>query len=201
MILDRNKPQKQAKISHLAAANQVINILLDSVVKTDVAVADVKSSVHTKGSSPFASILLIPCLLGIGLLMACGSLPKESADAESQSFGIGQRGGSATDVDVAIARTDLLQKQPEYTGNTTPFRIISVRSQVEARLLALNLDVGDPVKLGQNIGQLDDAILLTELKQAEAELAALKSEVARATNQVSNARADVERARLEVVQA
>jgi len=71
---------------------------------------------------------------------------------------------------------------------------------VEARLLALNLDVGDPVKLGQNVGQLDDAILSTELKQAEAELAALKSEVARATNQVSNARADVERARLEVGQ-
>ncbi|MEH1891826.1 MAG: efflux RND transporter periplasmic adaptor subunit [Nostoc sp.] len=202
MILDRNKPQKQAKISPFAAANQVINTLLDSVVKTDLAVADVKSSVHTKVSSPFASILLIPCLLGIGLLMAnCGSLPKESADAESQSPGSGQRGGSATAVDVAIARTDLLQKQPEYTGNTIPFRIISVRSQVEARLLALNLDVGDPVKLGQNIGQLDDAILLTELKQAEAELAALKSEVARATNQVSNARADVERARLEVVQA
>ena len=197
MILDRNKPQKQAKISPFAAANQVINTLLDSVVKTDLAVADVKSSVHTKVSSPFASILLIPCLLGIGLLMAnCGSLPKESADAESQSPGSG-----ATAVDVAIARTDLLQKQPEYTGNTTPFRIISVRSQVEARLLALNLDVGDPVKLGQNVGQLDDAILLTELKQAEAELAALKSEVARVTNQVSNARANVERERLEVVQA
>ncbi|MEH1903462.1 MAG: efflux RND transporter periplasmic adaptor subunit [Nostoc sp.] len=201
MILDRNKPQKQAKISPFATANQVINTQLDSVVKTDMAVADVKSSFDIKVSSPIASILLIPCLLGIGLLIAnCGSLPKESADAESQSPGSGQRGG-ATAVDVAIARTDLLQKQPEYIGNTIPFRIVSVRSQVEARLLALNLDVGDQVKLGQNVGQLDDAILSTQLKQAQAELAALKSEVARATNQVSNARADVERARLEVVQA
>ncbi|MHC5833101.1 MAG: efflux RND transporter periplasmic adaptor subunit, partial [Nostoc sp.] len=86
---------------------------------------------NTKVSSPFISILLIPCLLGIGLLTAnCGALPKESADAESQSPGSG-----ATAVDMAIARTELLQKQPEYTGNTTPFRIVSVRSQVEARLL------------------------------------------------------------------
>lgn len=202
MILDRNKPHEQAKISPLAAANQVINTQLNSVMKTDVAVADTKSSVDTKVSSPFPFILLIPCLLGIGLLTAnCGALPKEEpADAQSQSPGSGQRGG-ATAVDAAIARTDTLQTQPEYTGNTTPFRIISVRSQVEARLLALNLDVGDAVKLGQNVGRLDDAILSTELKQAEAELAALKSEVARATNQVSNARADVERARLEVVQA
>ncbi|BDI17867.1 hypothetical protein ANSO36C_36690 [Nostoc cf. commune SO-36] len=203
MILDRNKPHKQAKISPFAAVNQVIDTQLDSVVKTDMAVAKTKSSFDTKVSSPFASILLIPCLLGIGLLSAsCGALPKESADAQSQqSPGSGQGGNSATAVDVAIARTDSLQTQPEYTGNTTAFRIISVRSQVEARLLALNLDVGDTVKQGQNVGQLDAAILSTELKQAEAELAALKSEVARATNQVSNARADVERARLEVVQA
>ncbi|MBG1265400.1 efflux RND transporter periplasmic adaptor subunit [Nostoc sp. WHI] len=134
-------------------------------------------------------------------MASCGSLPKESADAQPQNSGNGQRGGAATPVDVAIARTDLLQKQLEYTGNTTPFQIVSVRSQVEARLLALNLDVGDTVKRGQNLGQLDDVLLLTALKQTEAELAALKSEVARATNQVSNARADVERARLEVVQA
>ena len=202
MILDRNKPHKQAKISPLAAANQVIDTQLNSVMKADVAVADVKNSFDTKVSSSFASILLIPCVLGIGLLTAnCGTLPKEEvADAQSQSPGSGQRGG-ATAVDVAIARTDTLQAQREYTGNTTPFRIVSLRSQVEARLLALNLDVGDAVKLGQNIGRLDDAILSTELKQTEAELAALKSEVARATNQVSNARADVERARLEVVQA
>ncbi|MCW5316443.1 efflux RND transporter periplasmic adaptor subunit [Nostoc sp. KVJ3] len=141
------------------------------------------------------------CLVAIGLLTAsCGSSPKESADAQSQSPGSSKRSG-ATPVDVAIARTDLLQKQPEYIGNTTPFRIVSVRSQVEARLLALNLDVGDTVKQGQNVGQLDDAILSTQLKQAEAELAALKSEVARANNQVSNAHANVERARLEVVQA
>jgi RND family efflux transporter MFP subunit len=61
--------------------------------------------------------------------------------------------------------------------------------------------VGDTVTQGQNVGQLDDALLLTALKQAEAELAARKSEVAKATNQVSNARAEVEQRRLEVVQA
>ncbi|MDZ8184674.1 MAG: efflux RND transporter periplasmic adaptor subunit [Nostoc sp. ChiSLP02] len=146
--------------------------------------------------------LLIPCLLGMGLLTAsCGSLPKESAEAQSQSPAGRQNSGGGTPVDVAIARTDLLQTQPEYTGNTAPFRIVSLRSQVEARLLSLNVDVGDTVTQRQNVGQLDEALLVTALKQAEAELAALKSEVARATTQVSNARADVERARLEVVQA
>ncbi|WP_425526033.1 efflux RND transporter periplasmic adaptor subunit [Halotia branconii] len=146
------------------------------------------------------SKLLIVCLLGIGLMTAsCGSFQKESAKAQSQRSS--KTGESATPVDVAIASTGLLKKPLEYTGTTTAFRTVSLRSQVEARLLALNLDVGDRVKLGQNVGQLDEAILLTGLRQAEAELAALKSEVARTQTQVSNARADVERARLEVVQA
>ncbi|RUR88029.1 RND transporter [Nostoc sp. PCC 7120 = FACHB-418] len=137
----------------------------------------------------------------MGVLTAsCGSLPKETAEAQSQQRGGGERGGLVP-VDVAIARRERIETQPEYTGTTTPFRTISLRSQVEGRLLALNLDVGDTVKRGQNVGQLDDIILSTNLKQAEAELAALQSEVARATTQVSNARAQVERARLEVVQA
>ncbi|WP_392535852.1 efflux RND transporter periplasmic adaptor subunit [Nostoc sp. C117] len=216
MILDINKPQKQVKMTDTVIDNQLINIQLDSVVKTGVAIpelgcasyTDLRTRLLAKSAKKYflaatcLKSLLIPCLLGMGLLVgSCGSLTKESADAQSQSPGAQERGEVSTPVDVAIARTDLLEKQPEYTGNTIPFRIVSVRSQVEARLLALNLDVGDTVKLGQNVGRLDDAILSTELKQAEAELAALKSEVARASNQVSNARADVERARLEVVQA
>lgn len=143
---------------------------------------------------------LIGCMLGIGLLTAsCGSLPKETAEAESMRGG--NSANAATPVDVAIARTELLRQQLEYTGTTTAFRIVQVRSQAEGRLLALNVDISDAVKSGQVIGQLDDALLSTSLKQSEAELAALKSEVARATTQISNARADVERLRLELVQA
>ncbi|MBD2446710.1 efflux RND transporter periplasmic adaptor subunit [Nostoc sp. FACHB-152] len=146
------------------------------------------------------SVPLIVFLLSSGLLtISCGSLPKETAEAQSQNRG-GER-GSATPVDVAIARTDKLEKQQEYTGTTIPYRTVSLRSQVEARLLSLNVDVGDKVRKGQSIGQLDDALLLTDLKQAEAELAAQKSDVARAKTLVSNARAEVERLRLELVQA
>jgi HlyD family secretion protein len=143
--------------------------------------------------------LLISCVLGLGLLTtSCGSLPKESAEAQSRR----PRGEKkATSVDVAIARTNLLRSQPDYIGNTAPYRTVSVRSQVEGRLLALNLDVGDNVNKGQTIGQLDDTLLVTSFKQAEAEQAARESEVARAKTQVSNAQAEVEKARLELVQA
>ncbi|BAY21322.1 RND family efflux transporter MFP subunit [Calothrix sp. NIES-2100] len=195
MFVDRNKPQNLLKMPNTIAASQIINSRLDN-----------KDHQENRWRFPHIfrsqSNLVIACFLGFGLMTAsCASSPKESADAQSQGPSTVRQGGGATPVDVAIARTEILQKQPEYTGTTIPFRTVSLRSQVEGRLLGLNVDVGDRVKQGQNIGQLDDVLLLTDLKQAEAELASLKSEVARATNQVSNARAQVESARLELVQA
>lgn len=187
IFLDGNKPHKLLNMPNTIAASQIIN-----------------SRLHHKADQEHQqkSRLVIACFLGLSLFTtSCASSPKESADAQSQGPGAGRQGGGATPVDVAIARTDSLQTQPEYTGSTIPYRTVSLRSQVEGRLLGLNVDVGDRVKQGQNIGQLDDVLLLTDLKQAEAELASLESEVARATNQVSNARAQVESARLQLVQA
>ena len=138
-------------------------------------------------------------MLGIALLTAsCGSLPKESAEAQSQRP---KRANREPAVDVAIARTNLLTPQLEYIGNTAPFRIVSVRSQVEGRLVSLNLDIGDTIQRGKIISQLDDTLLFTAVKQAEAQLATTESEVARAITQVNNAQAQVERTRLELVQA
>ena len=146
--------------------------------------------------------ILIASVLGVGLLTGgCGSLAKESAEAQSQRPGGNQKGGGATPVDAAVARTGVLRQDPEYTGSTIPFRTVSLRSQVEGRLLALNVDVGDRVKQGQIIAQLDDALLRTAQNQAEAELAALKSEVARTNAQISNARAQVASAQAELEQA
>ncbi|WP_315791439.1 efflux RND transporter periplasmic adaptor subunit [Fischerella sp. JS2] len=151
---------------------------------------------------PNSSVFLLVGWLGIGLLMGgCGSFPKESVEAQQERPSVSGQANSAIPVDVAIARKDDLQKKLEYTGNTTPLRTVSLRSQIQGQLLALNVDVGDVVSKGQIVGQVDDALLLTALNQAKAELAALKSEVARANAQVNNARVEVERTRLEVAQA
>ena len=130
---------------------------------------------------------------------SCGILPKEAADAQAQGRGTGQQGPTA--VEVAIARTGQIRTQPEYTGTTLPLQEVSLRAQVEGRILKLLVDVGDRVKQGQVLAQQDDTILQTALNQEQAELAALKAEVARARNLVSNAKARVEQARLEYQQA
>jgi multidrug efflux pump subunit AcrA (membrane-fusion protein) len=133
-------------------------------------------------------------------LSGCNFLPKSEAEAQSRVPG-SQQGGGVTPVDVAIAKTGVLEKPIEYIGTTTPVREVSLRAQVEGRLLNLNVDEGDPVKQGQILAQVDDSILMTTLSQEQAELAALQSEVARAETQVSNARARAEQARVELNQA
>lgn len=140
--------------------------------------------------------ILSAALVSTGLILAsCGTSPKEAADAQS-----GQA-NQPTAVDVAIASSDTLVAAQTYTGSTEPIRTVSLRSQVEGQLLGLNVDVGDVVKQGQIVAQLDDSILRTQLNEAEAELEARRSEVASAASQVSNARAALERARLELQQA
>lgn len=135
-------------------------------------------------------------VLVIGVAIITSSCtPKEAADAQAQQK------NRPTAVNVGVSRTETLTPSPTYTGSTEPIRTVSMRSQVEGQLLGLNVDVGDFVKQGQIVAQLDDSILRTQLNAAEAELAALKSEVARSNSQVNNARAQVESARLELTQA
>ncbi|MBF2065696.1 MAG: efflux RND transporter periplasmic adaptor subunit [Calothrix sp. C42_A2020_038] len=143
---------------------------------------------------------LFACLVVIGVFITgCGTNVKEVAEAQSRQSAA--RGDITTPVDVAVARKGLLRQQPEYTGTTTPYRTVSLRSRSEGQLLALSVDVGSTVKQGQVIGQVDDALLVTALNQAEAELASLKSEVSKANTQVANRKAEVERLRLELTQA
>ncbi|AFY53413.1 RND family efflux transporter, MFP subunit [Rivularia sp. PCC 7116] len=152
--------------------------------------------IKTKKNLLRSSSIFCAFPLTISLLIAgCDSAPKETAQATSK------RRGGATAVDTAIAKKAQLDKQISYIGTTLPYRKISVRSQIEGQLLALNVDVGVMVSKGYIIGLIDDSLLNSSLNQAEAELAALNSEVARANTQVSNALTEVERARLQLQQA
>jgi HlyD family secretion protein len=140
---------------------------------------------------------MMPVLvIGLALVSGCGSEPKQSTQAQQL-----KQDQKSIAVDVAIAKLENLEADTEYIGNTTPIREVSVRSRTEGQLVSLSVDVGDRITQGQVIGQQDDGVLVANVLEAEAELAALQSEVATAKTQVSNAKTQVESSRLQFRQA
>lgn len=138
----------------------------------------------------------------LGLLLtttSCNVLPSQEAQAQSDASAEGGQDQAA--VETAIAEAGTLEDPIEYTGTTEPVRLVSLRSQVEGRLLDLTVDVGDPVAQGQPLAQLDNRLLTATLNQSEAELAALQSEVAQAEAEVSDAESQVAQAQAELQQA
>jgi HlyD family secretion protein len=132
-------------------------------------------------------------------LSSC-SVPKDGADARTTRPAAGARERVAA-VDVAIATIAPLQSVREYTGTTQPLQEVAIRAQAEGQLQKLNVDVGDRVKQGQTLAEIDDALLSATTAEAEAELASRRTEISQLQAQVSDAKIQVEQARLELQQA
>lgn len=145
------------------------------------------------------SIKLIGTILVLASTTGCGFLAQPLDSAEDRPEQSSK--SSVTNVDVAIARLGNLTEAREYIGTTQPVREVAVRSQIEARLLDLSVDVGDRVSQGQILGKLDDSLLAAVVSREQAELAALESELAGAKIQVNNARIRLEELSVELQQA
>jgi multidrug efflux pump subunit AcrA (membrane-fusion protein) len=153
-----------------------------------------------KPKKEISLFLLLFILMPLPFLAGCGGASKTEAEAQSTPSR-SKAGEGGTAVDVAIAKTEVLQEPFKTTGTTQPARQVSLRAQVEGRLLSLQVDLGDPVKKGQILARLDDSLLATSVTQGKAELAALQSEVSRAQTHVKSAQAEAEQARAELQQA
>lgn len=122
------------------------------------------------------------------------------ATQEQSSTTVSQRNTTAA-VDVGIAQEGALSSNLDYTGSTRPIKEVLVRSQVEGRLLNLEVDLGDQVQRGQRLGKIDDRILATQVLKEQAQVSALEAELARERIQINNARIEVERLKIEYQQA
>lgn len=147
------------------------------------------------GTITARKLILATCLLG---LVGCNRSSQAEAESRPQT---GQSDAQPAAVNVAIARTGTVSQAREYTGTTQPIRLVSLRSQIDGQLLNLNVDIGDQVRQGQVLAQVDGSVLTTNVAEAEAELAALNSEVAQARSAVSDAQTQVNRTGAELRQA
>nr|MDJ0567612.1 biotin/lipoyl-binding protein [Pleurocapsa sp. MO_192.B19] len=147
---------------------------------------------------------LVWLILGSMMLIGCGlksqdqSPTSQKTEPNLTNVSLEKRN---TKVNVEIARLGSLTSKRQYTGTTQPQQEVAWRSQTEGTLLELAVEVGDQVSKGQQIGQIDDRLLATDVAGREAELAALKSELAQAKIQVRNAQIRQEEVEIQLEQA
>ena len=115
------------------------------------------------------SMLLLFCLLMF--LPACSS-----PDSEAAKHPQAASPPAPVSIDAVKVETRELQRSVEAVGTLDPNEEVTVSNQVEGTVEELLLDLGDPVRKGQVIAQLDTRELELNVHQQEA---ALQQELAR----------------------
>ena len=148
----------------------------------------------------FPSPYLRPIAMAAVLVAAsgCSLLNRPEAGALSPAVAPAPSG---TAVDIATASSSDGNSTLVYTGTTEPSQTVTVRSQSQGQLLYLNVDVGDRVRRGQTIAEIDKSLPAAIINQAQAELSARRVEVAQNQSQIQQLQTQIEIAKLELTQA
>jgi multidrug efflux system membrane fusion protein len=106
-------------------------------------------------------------LVAIGLIVSliavgCGRRGK-GAPAATQ----GAQTAAATPVSVVIAKRGTIQEELELTGTCNPTDESDVVSEASGKVVAVHKDVGDLVRAGEPLVQLDTALVSKQRVQAE----------------------------------
>jgi len=116
--------------------------------------------------------------------------------SQSPGGGSGRRGRSAVGavaVEVAPVETGTIRDVGTFTGSIVARSHYVVAPKVSGRLKRLTVDIGDSVRRGQLIAELDDDEYAQAVEQSRAELAVAKANVSQAASSLHTARRELER--------
>jgi RND family efflux transporter MFP subunit len=104
-------------------------------------------------------------------------------------------GKPAVAVEIADVRHQTIQDVGQFTGSLLPKSQFIVVPKVSGRLVRLFVDVGDRVKRGQLIAQLDDEEFRQQIERAKADLEVAKANLAESQSALAIAKRDFDRAK------
>ncbi len=117
---------------------------------------------------------------------------QEQAAAEA---GGSRPGGAAVPVEVTPVRTATVRDVAEFTGTLLPRAQFVVAPKVSGRLVRLLVDIGDHVKNGDPVAELDSDEYAQEVAQASAELEVSKANLADSKSALDVADREFQRAK------
>jgi RND family efflux transporter MFP subunit len=135
-------------------------------------------------------VLMISAFAGYRIWQAYAK--KVSSASSATSSGVGSR---LITVSTAQARTVPIQENIEITGSLKPKEQVDVTSKVTGRVERLTVQVGDLVRRGQLIAELEDAELEQQVRRSEAAREVARATVEQRNAELGNAKADAGRAK------
>lgn len=158
-----------------------------------------------RGSAAGLAAAAVPAVSASGAAQA-GSGPGGAARGPGGAGGPGGPGGGPAVVEVGRVEAVRLDDDASAVGSLRASRGVMLRPEVSGRIRALGFANGQPVRAGQMLVQLDDALPVAQLRQAEAQAQIARTNLDRsrellAQNFISPSAVDQNAAALQVAQA
>ena len=119
-------------------------------------------------------VLVLILLLGV---MTTACYPADSTAQDAETSAPGEPTIRRTAVEVAEVETGSISQVFSYSGNLAAKKTVDVVPRVAGEVEQLNVEIGDEVKAGEIIVEIDDELYLLDLKQAESALSAAQLEL------------------------
>jgi len=138
--------------------------------------------------------ILLFCILALTTLLvsACSSAKGPAGNASANSAKASD--SSAGEILVSVATPDRREiiDRLSLAGVVTPYEQVTLYAKVSGYLKSISVDIGDWVRPGQLLAEIDVPEMLTGLEEKRAALLKAEAEVVKAEADVEQAQADVE---------
>ncbi len=137
---------------------------------------------------------IIAIAIGLGLVYLVGSKVYE-ANRQASAPAKKKGGGRVVNVDLTSARIGEVREELLLTGSLKPKEVVDVNAKATGRVEKIHFLVGDLVRAGQLIAELEDDELLQQVKRSEASIEVSQAGVTQRKAELANTRANLDRAR------
>lgn len=121
---------------------------------------------------------------------------KQIADGKASGNGAGKKGGGQiVTVGTAEARQGQVREEIQITGALRPKEQVDVTAKVTGRVENVRVNIGDRVRRGDLLAELEDLEIQQQVRRATAAQEVVRATLAQRRAEMANAEADLERSR------
>jgi RND family efflux transporter MFP subunit len=132
-------------------------------------------------------------LVAVRVVFALGAVVLTSCSPPSGDAAKTDRRRGPTPVEVTPIEIGTIAKERRFSGSLEPTSQFVVAPKVSGRISGLQVDVGDPVRRGQEVALLDDDEYQQAVAEAAANVAVVEANLAEAKSSLDNVRRELAR--------